>query len=94
MCNISDKRDTVRMFENSYFPGQNYNNTSINMNFEEGSMQIDSKKQSDEETNSFLKKVTDIAAENKNTSVVKSSKVGGATHKEETAHFVFFDMED
>lgn len=55
---------------------------------------LKSAKRSNKISNSFFKKSADNALENKVTSVVKSSKVGGATDEDETAHFVFFDMED
>ena len=92
MCNISDKRDNMGVFRNSYFPGMPFKGSSSNL--KKGNMQNDYMERNNKTTNSFLKKSTDITSEKKVTSVVKSSKVGGATNNEETAHFVFFDMED
>lgn len=92
MCNISDKRDNMRVFKNSYFPGMQFKGSS-NINLKKGNVQNDYMERN-KITNSFLKKSADNTVEKKVTSVVKSSKVGGATDNEETAHFVFFDMED
>jgi hypothetical protein len=93
MCNISDKRDNVRVLKNSYFPGMQFKGSS-NIDLKKGNEQNDYMERNNKTTNSFLKKSSDITTEKKVTSVVKSSKVGGATDNEETAHFVFFDMED
>lgn len=93
MCNISDKRDNMRVFKNSYFPGMQTKGSS-NIDLKKGNMQNDYMERNNKTTNSLLKKSADNTVENKVTSVVKSSKVGGAKDNEETAHFVFFDMED
>ena len=82
------------MCKNSYFPGQNSNITKDAHLLQENVDNTKSVKRSNKNSNSFLKKSADNALENKVTSVVKSSKLGGATDEEETAHFVFFDMED
>lgn len=82
------------MCRNSYFPGQNSNVTKEIHFVQEHVDATERTNRGNKATNSFLKKSADIALENKVSSVVKSSKVRGATNEEETAHFVFFDMED
>ena len=82
------------MCKNSYFPGQNSNITKDIHFLQDNADTTKCVKRGSSASNSLLKKSADIALENKVTSVIKSSKVGGATNEDETAHFVFFDMED
>jgi len=81
------------MLENSYFLDMPY----------EGKNTVDPKKTrqrnelfklNNRTLNSAEKPSPEALADANVKSVVKSSKHGGKTENEETAHFVFFDMED
>ena len=93
MCNISDKRDTKPIYDGSHYfeiPLKSKNATdpsTIKPNNE-------LLKRNKETLSSSKNNVADLETGSRVTSVVKSSKVGDPNDNEETAHFVFFDMED
>ena len=90
MCNISDNRDTKSLYGGSHYFQIN-NKTTNSRNSKPKNELL---KQSSETLSSPKKNMADVATSSTVTSVVKSSKVGDPNDNEETAHFVFFDMED
>ena len=81
------------VFKSPYSTGRKFNGSNIT-NLKNGNVYTDDVEENNPTKNQFPKKSSDIVVERKTTSVVKSSKVRGVTDNEETAHFVFFDMED
>ena len=90
MCNISDKRDTKLTYEGLHYFDTSKKATILRNTKPKNELL----KQNNETLSSPKKNMADVDSSSKVPSVVKSSKVGDPNDNEETAHFVFFDMED
>ena len=93
MCNISDKRDNKPMYDGSHYfdiPFDNKKATNPCNTMPKKELL----KRNNETLSSPRKNVANVETGPKVSSVVKSSKAGDPNDNEETAHFVFFDMED
>jgi len=93
MCNISDKRDTKPIYDGSHYfeIPLNHKNATDPSTIKPNNELL---KRNKETLSSSKNNVADLETGSRVTSVVKSSKVGDPNDNEETAHFVFFDMED
>ena len=93
MCNISDKRDNKPIYEIPHFLDTPLEDKNV-IDPNKSKHKHEFSKRNTKTMSSPGKMTSEIEVGEKVTSVVKSSKVGGTKDQEETAHFVFFDMED
>ena len=93
MCNISDNNDNNPIYEDSHFldiPFEDIGRDDKKAN----KSQIENQKRNKKIFNASKEKRTAIGQDKNSASIVKKNKFDGETRNEETAHFVFFDMED
>ena len=93
MCNISDKRDNKPIYETPHFLDMPFEDRST-IEPNKSKQKHEFSKRNNKTMFSPGKMSSELEVGEKVTSVVKSSKVDGTKDQEETAHFVFFDMED